>query len=57
MGSASGGSLRCKQADRAANADVCVDDVGEDLAWDAFEGPVAGQNSDCKPDGSLELDL
>lgn len=53
MGSASGGSLRCKQDDRAANADVCVDDVGEDLAWDAFEGPVAEQNSDCKPTKSI----
>ena len=46
MGSASGGSLRCKQDDRAADADIGIYHVGEYSAGNASEGPVSGQYSD-----------
>ena len=40
--------LRGKQDDRAADADVGVDYIGEKPVRDAFEGPVSGKDSDSK---------
>ena len=49
------GSLSCQEDDKAAEGDVGVDDIGEDLAGDALVGPVAGCHSYHQTGQSVEV--
>ena len=44
-----------KEDNQATDSDVGVDDVGEQSAWNAFEGPVSDKDADGQSSQSVQI--